>query len=175
MSPTTQFAFEVVKLSIAILGTALVVYQLRRSADATTKTHEWFRRRATQDANSEFLNPAIQEHWNRLYEPVVCNRKNYNKLTPEEQESVRALLSFLEHVAALIKHNIIDEEVAFDLLGGIWQVVRRCSKQFIDEYRANRGDDQVFELFVEIAELFSRMERDAKERAKVPPKERLRA
>jgi uncharacterized phage-associated protein len=154
-----------------------VFWQLQRSTDAQKKTHDWNRRKATQDACDDFLDPKLFALWQRIYDPVVQSGKLYGQLNKEEQQAVHTLLSFLESMAILIRHDVVDEKIVFDHFGTVWPPLYHCSKEFISETVGKRNDDRVFEHFVANAERFKQMtvelERRKRHAGKVKPRPKL--
>jgi hypothetical protein len=128
MSPYLDLSLKILA-AIGSVATAVGVFlawhalrinsrALRINSRSFEQAHEWNRRKTAADVNAAFLQPHIQSHWQRIYEPVLVHKAVYDDLSPEVQQSVRELLTFLEHVAIQIRQKVVDTDIVFDLLGG---------------------------------------------------------
>src|SRR6266850_6454766 len=117
----------------SVIGAVFALYQFHRHIEEVANAHEWNRRKAAAEVNSGFLAPHIQAHWQRIYEPVIHDKKTYSTLAPAEQASVRELLTYLESVGLLLKHSVVDREIVFELLGDAWPTLYRCASTYIIE------------------------------------------
>lgn len=148
---------EAIKFGATVFGAAFGLYQLQRHYD-------WNRRKAAAEANSGFLAPHMQIHWKKIHEPVLLEKKKYKDLSDSQQESVRALLTYLESVGLLIKHDIVERVIVYELLSSALPILYDCASEYISEIRKVRENKHIFEHVVREASVFTRVNDDLKQK-----------
>lgn len=122
------------------------------------KTHEWNRRNATRETLEKlFIGdfPELRDKLEKLcgcivwriedtYDNVIENNKDKKN---EIDNYLRRLLNIFETIAINIKNNVIDEDICYDNLNGIYVACFNWSKGFINKKR-NESDDQF--IYIEL-------------------------
>jgi hypothetical protein len=107
-----------------------------------SSSHEWNRRKTTHDMLSGLLNSrftTIRRDLEKKIDPYDASETYSTKkaeLTPEDKNSLKDILNYLEEMCAGIKHDIIDDAIAYDCCSGILRNYARWAKPFIQERRA---------------------------------------
>lgn len=145
-----------IQVAITVLGFFFVVLQFKRAIAETTKTHDWNRRMASQQACYNFMQGFMQEHWNRIYESICEKQKAWAELDAPQKTSLREILYYLENLGIAMKNNILDEDIIWDYFGSIWPLCYKCAEKFVAQSRSLRNDPQVYENFEEVALAFQK-------------------
>lgn len=131
--------------------------QVKTLNEQISKEHGWNRRKTAHDLVNQMMQREILEIRQQLskyadfhnisqtYKEVV-NRENEKEL----QFLIEMYLDYFEGIALGIKHNIIDDDIAYEYLGALVPAVYRWSKPYIDEI-LTRTDDPT--IYVEIKKL----------------------
>lgn len=128
--------------------------RLRNQLDLQSEFSKWSRQNATQEIVREFFMPHIQGHWGKIHKPVIEESKTYSVLNAEEQESVRALINYLEVISSLIERGVVDQDTVFYSLGGLWAEIYDCAAELFVIVRRQRNEQNVYKNFEKLAQEF---------------------
>lgn len=152
---------------IILLGSVYLV------SSQISKEHEWNRRKAAQDLTSQIIHGELLEirrkldvyaEWyaaNHTYLSVVRddNRKELDHL-------LKVYLSYFEGVALGIKHNIYDEDIAFEYFGAMIPEAYRWAQPFVLALREKAKDETIFIELITLAERWQKRSEELKRKLK---------
>jgi hypothetical protein len=157
---------KIAQLVVTALGFIFVVLQFQKNTQEVSKTHDWNRRKASQEACYQFMDPTVQTHWSSIYDDVIIKGKHYAQLTDIQKIDVLKMIYFFEYIGISMKNNILEEDIIYDHFGSIWPLCYRATKDFVEENQKVRDDDDVFEHFVSYANKFQKRYDDTQEMTK---------
>lgn len=167
MSSDVQIYLCFIQTIIMVFGFIFVILQFRKYVSEISKTHDWNRRKASQEACYKFLDSRIQDSWKPIHKAIVDENKTYDELEPKLQEDLLQIVYYFENLGISIKNNIVDEDIIWDYFGAIWPFCYECAKSLVTKYQLLTRDDMIFEHFVLFAQKFEERNRaiDSKKRA----------
>ncbi len=141
----TEHIFDLLEVLII----ALSVWFLRKQIK---ETHEWNRRKATQDTLYEIATGNLQDLMRKIRYEFDCDifsnsPPSYNKtaeqLTEEKLKDFNSTLvnivNRLEIVCISIRHHVIDEDICYDYLGKIIPAYFDLAEPLIQQRRKTSG------------------------------------
>jgi hypothetical protein len=140
---------DVLTAASIFAGAALVALQLFLQ-------RRWDIQRSTEEITHRFTEPAMYGHWNLIQPSVVEQHKKWEEISPEEQRSVRMLLSYFETVGFLFRKRIIYRRMIVDLFGDVVVLLYDCTRNFLPRLRVLRNSDAVYAEFEFLARTLSR-------------------
>ena len=171
---TAGFVFCLVQTVTMIFGFTLVILKFRKYVMEISKTHDWNRRKASQEACYEFMNSRVQTAWASIYKAVIEERQAYEEVSESQQSEMREVIYYFENLGISLKNNILDEDIIWDYFGSVWPISYESAKGFVASSREQRSDDMIFEHFEDYAVKFVKRNQEieqAKQNAgKVPGK-----
>jgi len=165
-SENIDMGLKIVQLLVTALGFIFVVLQFRKNTQEVSKTHDWNRRKASQEACYQFTDPKVQTYWSSIYDDIIIKKKTYKELSDDKKADMLKIIYFFEYIGISMKNNILEEDIVFDLFGGIWPLCFFATKDFVEENQKSRDDDCVFEHFVSYALKFQKRYEDTQEKKK---------
>ncbi len=164
---TVQLVTCIVQTLTMVLGFIFVVLQFRKYIAEITKTHDWNRRKSSQEACYEFLQSKVQDDWMAIHKSVIEDNVTYDQLDKAQQAAMLRVIYYFENLGISLKNNIVDVDIIWDYFGAVWPLCYESAKSLVARYRQIAKDDMVFEHFVKYAEEFEARNRqiDAKKRA----------
>lgn len=133
-----------------VAGFIFVTLQFRKYVSEITKTHDWNRRKASQEACYTFMQSGVHDAWAAVRSSLIGG-KRFEDLPPEEQGKLHMVISYLENLGISIKNNIVDEDIIWDYFGYIWPFCYEASVAFITGERTRCHDDMICEHFEDYA------------------------
>ena len=146
--------FEATRIIILLLSVSLILWKINRNIKEVSKTHDWNRRKASQEACYEFMRSPIEESWNIVFEPIIIERKKYEELSEEHQKEMRKIMNYFENLGVLIKHTIVDKDIIYDFFQSIWFPCYEATEEYIAKSKTLYKNHSVFENFSTYAKEF---------------------
>lgn len=163
---TIQLVTCIVQTLTMVLGFIFVILQFKKYVAEITKTHDWNRRKASQDACYNFMQAPILACWNQIFVPVCEQKKSYEQLDATQKQALREFIMYLENLGICLKNHILDEDIIWDYFGSAWPLAYQCAKDFVKKAQEIRGDPQVYEHFEDYGILFGKRNDAVKEKQK---------
>jgi hypothetical protein len=163
---TIQLVTCIVQTLTMVLGFIFVILQFRKYVAEITKTHDWNRRKASQEACYNFMQGPVLECWNKVYAAVCEQTTTYDKLSDEQKEAIREVIYYLENLGICMKNHILDEDIIWDYFGSAWPRTYECAKGFVKASQELRQDPQVYEHFEDYGIAFKKRNDEVKSKQK---------
>lgn len=172
-----ELFFLGLQILVLAVSAGLILVQIKNGIEEVSKTHDWNRRKASQDACYEFMHHPTAKCWNLIYEPLIVEEKDYFELNAEQKEAARTIMNYFENLGILIKHGIVDDVIIYDYFQSMWFRFFNASKEYVKSTQLSAGDETVFENFGKYALKFDRLNNDRNQAKHVAgtiqPKEKI--
>ena len=169
-----EVIFLALQTVVLAVSAGLVLWKIKKSIEEVAKTHDWNRRKASQEACYEFMHQPTATSWNKICEPIVREGKTYEELSNDQKEAARAIMNYFENLGILIKHSVVDKEIIYDYFQSTWHPFFDASRNYVENMRGVVRDETVFENFGRYAEDFSSLNRKREkarsEAGRIPPR-----
>jgi len=176
------FLIDIIGIFILSISVFLVLIKINKHTKEISKTHDWNRRKASQEACYEFMHDPIHLHWNLVEEAILYEKKRFDKLSDGQKKSMYKIMDFFENIGISLKHNIMEADIIYDFFQSIWLPCYEATLPFIEKKQIERQDNSVFYYFAFYAKVFKNtsnelkddLKKDAQRQVgKVPPKEKI--
>lgn len=125
---------------VAVFITVFLLFRQNRN------THDWNRRQAAHDLNSEaalgrgYALRAQLELKINIYDPDETYSAVEGNLGDEDRRLLDTILNFFENVCIAIKNHVVEEKIVFDSLSSVMLAYWRWADPYIKDNRANIND-----------------------------------
>lgn len=116
----------------------------------------WNIQKTTEEITNRFIEPNMYQHWNTIQSSVVEQRKPWEGISADEQQSVRMLMSYFETLGILFRRRVVDRAMLADLFSDVVILLYQCTKEYLPKLRQQRQSQAVYAEFVYLAEEFLR-------------------
>ncbi len=136
----TGFFIDILGVVILSISVLLILIKINKHTKEISKTHDWNRRKASQEACYEFMHDPIHQHWNLVEEAILYEKKKFDQLSDEQKKSMYKIMDFFENIGTSLKHNIVEEDIIYDFFQSIWLPCYEATQPFIEKKKIERQD-----------------------------------
>ncbi|SHH33993.1 protein of unknown function [Chryseobacterium oranimense] len=166
---------QIIDLGFKLITLIVVIISARIAYNTLKKSHEWNRRKSTQEVLRDLVlgdypkySKVLLDNGIKVFLKTETYSNSLDAIADDKKEEIinatKSIFNLFEFIAINIKNNSIDEDICYDYLGWMYTAYYNWGIEYIKTERLKANDDfRVLGNFEERAKIWcSRLEKERK-------------